>query len=358
MNREIEVKSKIRDYCVNVTDDCVWELERYLNNNKFSSIFVLTDRNLTHKQSNFINYLTKKNNVSIYEICPGGEEKNLDNAKAIYELLVEKNFTKRDLLISFGGGVVGDLGGFIAATFNRGMNFIQIPTTLLSQVDSSIGGKVAVHLGILTNMIGAIYPPIMTLICPRFLETLPSREFSCGMSEIIKIAFLHDESLWNDIKTFSAVENREILEGIIVKSVLAKKKIVENDEFEIGDRLSLNFGHTFSHALESVTNHETFLHGEAVAIGMVFEIQLSLRLGLMNEKEAEEFLKILGRYQLPTNVTLSDELCSRLISVLKTDKKNRHHKVRFILPEKGGYMFRDFDFDDPFIIGEIKKFVR
>lgn len=205
-----------------------------------------------------------------YVVDAGEKTKSLVTANELYDFLTEKDFSRSDSLIGLGGGVIGDLTGFVASTYMRGLSFIQVPTSLLAQVDSSIGGKTGVNCEKAKNLIGTFAQPDGVLIDPNTLETLPQRRLSEGMAEVIKCALIQDINLWRQLRKMTKME--DILtnsESIIKKALNVKKNLVERDEFDQGDRLLLNFGHTIGHGLEASENYEMISHGEAVALGMV-----------------------------------------------------------------------------------------
>ena len=235
------------------------------------------------------------------------------------------------------------------------MRFIQVPTTLLSQVDSSIGGKVGVHFNELTNMIGAIYPPEFTIVNLKFLDTLPQREFCCGMSEVIKMAYIYNASLLNVLTKADNISEK--MEYIISKSIEIKKDVIENDEFENHKRLSLNFGHTLGHAIETLYGHLEYLHGEAVAIGMVFEAKLSLDEGKLSKSKYNKLLAALKKHSLPTFINLNDDSIARIAEIIKTDKKNSSDQIHFILPTEQGFSIYKIKKNSEKIINDLRKYL-
>ncbi|SQG83371.1 3-dehydroquinate synthase [Streptococcus uberis] len=355
LNKDIEVHSRLQNYSVIFSKDVIGTLNSKICDISKIRLLVLTDRNVYfHQRQLFLN-LENKFNCFTHIIEPGGNSKSLTKVQKLYDILIENNFNKGDILLAIGGGVVGDLGGFTAATFNRGMRFIQVPTTLLSQVDSSIGGKVGIHYNELTNMIGAIYPPEFTIVNLKFLDTLPQREFCCGMSEIIKMAYIYNASLLN---VLTKAENiSEKMEYIISKSIEIKKDVIENDEFENHKRLSLNFGHTLGHAIETLYGHLDYLHGEAVAIGMVFEAKLSLDEGKLSKSKYNKLLVALKKHSLPTFINLNDDSMARIAEIIKTDKKNSSDQIHFILPTEQGFSIYKIKKNSEKIINDLRKYL-
>jgi 3-dehydroquinate synthase len=247
------------------------------------------------------------NNIQAKELkiitLPDGEEyKNLENIEFALDRLFDAKYDRNSLIIAFGGGVIGDMSGFIASIFLRGIDFIQIPTTLLSMVDSSVGGKTGVNNKYGKNLIGAFYQPEAVYIDTHFLSTLPKREFSAGMAEVIKMAVMFDEKFFKDLE-----ENNIKIEEIIYKAIELKAWVVSEDEKEKGIRSVLNYGHTFAHVIENITNYKKYLHGEAVAIGMVMANRLAIKLGYFSEEENKRVINLLKRYSLPTYFKIKNE---------------------------------------------------
>jgi len=245
------------------------------------------------------------------------------------DLLFDAKFDRNSTLIAFGGGVIGDMTGFIASIFLRGIKFVQIPTTLLAMVDSSVGGKTGINNKYGKNLIGSFYQPEAVFIDTHFLTTLEKREFAAGMAEIIKMAVMFDKEFFEKIK------NSELsLEEMIKRAVELKAEIVNQDEKEKGIRSVLNYGHTFGHVIENITNYKTYLHGEAVAIGMIMANELSKKLGFLSQKEADEIKKVLKENNLPTEFKIKD--IDEFYNHFFLDKKTMDNKIKFIIPEKIG----------------------
>lgn len=258
----------------------------------------------------------------------GEENKNFDTLTEVYEKIIDSGIKRGDLLIAFGGGVVGDLAGFAASTIYRGMDFIQIPTTLLAQVDSSVGGKVAVDTSRGKNLVGSFYQPKMVIIDPELLKTLDEREVRSGMAEVIKYGAIYDNEFFNYLIEKDCLKSSmEDIETIIKRCCEIKAKIVEVDELDIGLRMILNFGHTFGHAIEKHYNYTKYTHGEAISIGMYEITKLGEKLGITKAGESEKIKRILKNYNLPVEdeVKLED-----LVEIMKTDKKNISGILNFI----------------------------
>lgn len=265
-------------------------------------------------------------------LVPDGEQaKSLSVAEKVYGELIEHGFERKDAIIALGGGVVGDLAGFIASTYERGITYIQVPTTLLAQVDSSVGGKVAVNHPLGKNMIGTFYQPSLVYIDVATLITLSERDYACGMAEVIKYAFIKGEPLLGLLQERKDdIEAREVdvLSEIVTMSCSIKAEIVEADERDLGQRAVLNYGHTLGHAIESVSGY-LYNHGEAVAIGMVFAAGLSERLGLLSEKDVELHRQVIDMYGLPTSMHAAG--IDDFIKVMERDKKRSMGGHVFVL---------------------------
>ncbi len=267
---------------------------------------------------------------------PDGENyKNRESLDLILENLFNHRFDRGSLLIAFGGGVIGDMTGFAASVFQRGIDFIQIPTTLLSQVDASVGGKTGINNRFGKNLIGAFYQPKAVYIETDFLKTLPAREFGAGVAEIVKMAVTFDADFFAFLES-ADLHKREDLALAIRKSVETKARVVGEDEKEKGIRAVLNYGHTFAHVIENLTGYSRYLHGEAVAIGMVMANKLAVKLGYMEPKEAERIEALLRKYHLPVSFKIEDT--ERFYEAFFLDKKSENEVIKFILPHHiGGY---------------------
>ena len=275
---------------------------------------------------------------------PDGEEyKNLETIENILNELFEHKLDRKSLLIAFGGGVIGDMAGFAASIYQRGIDFIQIPTTLLSQVDASVGGKTGVNNKYGKNLIGAFYQPKAVYINPAFLKTLPPREFAAGVAEIVKMAVMFDKEYFNFLGN-ADFSDETVLKEAIRRSVELKAWVVNQDEKEAGIRAVLNYGHTFGHVIENETNYNTYLHGEAVAIGMVMANALAVELGLFTQEEAERVKALLKRASLPTDYTISD--VDDFYEHFFLDKKSAKGSIKFILPNGMGHYKVVSDIDE------------
>lgn len=303
---------------------------------KGKKIFILTDKNVDRfygdrvlKELSDFGYDTKK-----LVLEPGEETKGFFTLPRVYDELLNFKLTRSDLILTLGGGVIGDLGGFIASTFLRGVPFIQVPTTLLAQVDSSVGGKVGVDLDKGKNLVGSFYHPKKVIIDPEVLNSLSDRVFNDGMAEVIKYGCIKDKEFFNNLLQY---ENKEEvmnnIEYIIHNCCKIKKEVVEKDEKDTGERMLLNFGHTIGHAVEQYYNYNKYTHGEAVAIGM-HEITKISEASFETEKGTADIIKnILIKYNLPYKLDIDINEIKEAISL---DKKNIDNKLNLIFLNKIG----------------------
>ena len=277
--------------------------------------------------------------VSMFVFPAGEVNKTLNTVRDLYEHLILEKFDRKDMLVALGGGVVGDLTGFAAATYLRGIGFIQIPTTLLSQVDSSIGGKTGVDFDAYKNMVGAFHMPRLVYMNLNVLKTLPERQFACGMGEIIKHGLIQDSDYLEKLSTYQKEireKNYAALLWMVAGSCKVKRHVVEEDPTEQGIRAWLNFGHTIGHSVEKLKDF-TLCHGECVAIGCAAAAWMSWKRGLISEKEKEAAEQLLLDYQLPVRVKgLKPE---DIVKTTKLDKKMDAGKVKFVLLKKIGEAF-------------------
>jgi 3-dehydroquinate synthase len=278
--------------------------------------------------------------VCIHLIPPGEQHKNLASIEKIYDAAFENRLERASTMLALGGGVIGDMTGFAAATWLRGINFVQVPTTLLAMVDASVGGKTGVNHPQGKNLIGAFYQPKFVLIDPTVLKTLPVREFRAGMAEVIKYGVIWDADLFTKLEAAEEIDRYEtidpdLLDLILERSCRAKAEVVSQDERESGLRAILNYGHTLGHAVESLTHYETFVHGEGVAIGMALAGAIASRMNLWTAAETQRQDVLIKKAGLPTECP-NDLAIAAILNTLQSDKKVKSGKVRFILPTKIG----------------------
>jgi len=288
--------------------------------------------------------------LDILIVEPGEHSKAPDVAADLWEQMLDQGTDRKSVVLALGGGVVGDLAGFVAATFCRGLRFVQIPTTLLAQVDSSVGGKVGINLPGGKNMVGAFWQPRGVLIDVDVLQSLPEREYRAGLAEVIKYGVIQDAEFFAYLETnIEKINTRDaaVLTRIVERCCRLKADVVEQDEREeTGLRSILNYGHTFCHAFEAATNYETLLHGEGVAIGMMCAARLAERMGRIDAAFVERQRKLLEAVGLPLDVPDVDR--NELVELMYRDKKVERGKLRFVLPTRLGHveLVRDVVTDD------------
>lgn len=327
---------------------------------KTSKIMVVFDSNTAfYYQKSFMDFMKGFCLKPFSFVFEAGEEnKNLTTVSSLYEELIQNQFQRNDVLIAFGGGVVGDLTGFAAATYLRGIRFIQIPTSLLAMADSGIGGKTGVDFLAYKNMVGAFYQPSLVYMNLSLLTTLPEREYLSGMAEIIKSAYIKKASLLPSlIEKAKNIVSRSYteLEPILYEACLIKKEVVENDFMEKGERALLNFGHTLGHAIEKLLSFR-LLHGECVSIGMMLAMDLSIKKGYMKEDDLKKMEELLSNYKLPTrlpnDLSFSPE---DVLAASKLDKKMEAGGIKFILLKEEGKAVIDKTVSDEEILYCLKE---
>ena len=326
------------DYEVVFGDAGVESLNQLLKQAHYSSLFILVDSN-THPDCLplLLEVLETDRTVDIIEIEAGEEHKHIETCMGVWETLSENGADRKSVMINLGGGVVTDLGGFVASTFKRGIDFINIPTSLLAMVDASVGGKTGVDLGVLKNQIGVIQQPQLVWVSDSFLGTLPKEEFRSGYAEMLKHGLIADPAYWKQLADYSQFTTESLL-PTIHHSVGIKNEVVKQDPTEQGWRKILNFGHTLGHAVESYAlqspDQKTLLHGEAIAVGMVLEAYLSVSLCGMPMSVAETIKKVF--LSIFDKEEFSPTAQKKILELLIFDKKNSHGQVNFMLLEAIG----------------------
>ena len=322
-----------KGYKVLFSEKAYADLQSLLESSSYSSVFILVDTNTQgYCLPLFLEYFPDLEAAPVLSIDAGEEHKHLESCQGVWQQLSDMGADRKSLLINVGGGVVTDLGGFVAAAFKRGIDFVNVPTTLLSMVDASVGGKTGVDLGGLKNQIGIITHPKMVIVDTRYLNTLPENEYKSGYAEMLKHGIIRDQKYFRELSTFKSLKDPNI-EDFIHHSVEIKNTVVTEDLFESNLRKILNFGHTLGHAIETYClthpNKTSLLHGEAIAIGMITEAYLATLLSGLSKTAAEEiksvFLKIFPK------VSFSKEDITSILELLRYDKKNSHGKVKFVL---------------------------
>ena len=320
-------------YSIFFNGDCYSYLQQLLAQGHYTGIFIVTDENTsTHCLPAFLANLATELPFEIIEIEAGEANKNINTCIEVWHALTDLGAERKSLMINIGGGVVTDLGGFVASTFKRGMDFINVPTSLLAMVDASVGGKTGVDLGVLKNQVGIINNPVAVLVDTQFLQTLPQEQMRSGLAEMLKHGLIADKDYWEQFKDLGSLTTFD-LGGLIYRSVEIKNEVVTQDPTEKGLRKILNFGHTLGHAIESyfleAPDKAPLLHGEAIAIGMILESYLSLQKGYITQSEYVEVKDtISGIYN---KVSFSANDIEFIIRLLSHDKKNEGGRVMYTL---------------------------
>ncbi len=342
----INVKTHQSNYDIIIENGAFDSVSRNISDLiKDRKIFLVTDDNVDllygkKLDSMFLGFEYKK------IVLPNGEKtKCTQYLNELYSEMASFKISRSDIVIAFGGGVIGDLAGFAASTFLRGIDYIQIPTTLLSQVDSSVGGKVAIDLPEGKNLVGSFYPPKRVIIDPLLLKTLPKRVFNDGMAEVIKYGAIRDAEL------FAKLEGNieDCLEDVICTCINIKKQIVQNDEFDTGERMILNFGHTFGHAVEKLCNYTDYTHGEGVAIGMLRITEKSEKMGITKKGTSQKLKELLRKYDLVFDDYTFD--ADKAYDVLTLDKKSSKSTINYIMISKiGEVVIKEITKEDRFLV--------
>lgn len=336
--KELRVNLKENSYDILIEKGLFQKLGQLLRGKIPSQkVTVVTDENLNSIYGRELkeNLESSGYEVKIIVIEPGEKSKSLRTLERVYGELCTFKMTRSDLLVTFGGGVVGDLGGFAAATYLRGIPYIQVPTSLLSQIDSSVGGKVAIDLPYGKNLVGNFYQPKAVFIDPELLKTLKHRFLVDGMGEVIKTGCIKSSSLVEELSKYHGYkELLENIEDIIYKCCYIKKTVVEIDERDDGERMKLNFGHTIGHAIEKYFNYETYTHGAAVAIGLAEVTRKSEHMGITKKGTAKSLESLLSKYELPYEMPEIDR--GKMLQAVTLDKKNIKETLNLILIREFG----------------------
>ena len=360
---KLYVKTGNKKYPIFIGNNILNKVKTILKDNliNFNQCLIIIDKNVPKGLINkILNSLSKKK-VFLYYFNSSEKNKDQKSINNILSILLSKNFNRNDCIISVGGGITGDVSGFAASIFKRGLKFVNIPTTLLSQVDSSIGGKTGINSKYGKNLIGAFYQPSLVISDIIFLKSLPKREIVCGYGEILKHAIISDKKFF----TFLDINGSQILnlkspliEKAIFKSCSIKKKVVEADEKEMGVRKILNFGHTFAHAYEATLGYSKKLnHGEAVILGIKTAARFSLSNNILNIKEFNMLENHLNKLNLPRNISkfFSIKNLNKILSFMRKDKKNNTNKINLVLIKRIGSPIYKLQFDEKKINLFLKK---
>ena len=360
---KLQVKTGNQIYPILIGNNILSKLKTILKENfiNFNQCLIIADKNVPKKLINKILNSLPKKNVSLLYFNSSEKNKNQKSINNILSILLSKNFKRNDCIISVGGGITGDISGFAASIFKRGLKFINIPTTLLSQVDSSIGGKTGINSKYGKNLIGSFYQPSLVISDIIFLKSLPKREIVCGYGEILKHAIIADKKFFNflDINGSQILNLKSpLIEKAIFKSCSIKKRVVEADEKEMSVRKILNFGHTFAHAYEAALGYSKKLnHGEAVILGIKTASKFSLSNNIINVKEFYLIENHLNKLDLPRDINkfFSIKDLNKISSFMKKDKKNNTNKINLVLLKKIGSPIYNVQFDEKKISLFLKK---
>ena len=341
---KLKINTKSENYSIIIGSNIVKNLTLYLNKNSiyFNQCLLVIDKRVPSKMVSKISKSLKKKKIFKFSFNSSEKNKNFNSINKILKILLKKNFSRLDCVISIGGGITGDVCGFAASLYKRGVRFINIPTTLLSQVDSSVGGKTGINTKEGKNLIGSFYQPKIVISDTEFLKTLPKREIICGYGEILKHSLIGNKSFYNFLnRNINEILNltSPFIEKTIYESCKIKKKIIEKDEKEKGLRKILNFGHTFAHAFEASLGYSKKLnHGESVILGMKIALRFSLKKKLMKEKDFNSIIKHFSNPILSFSIKKFFKLkdLNKIIFFMLKDKKNKSNKINLVLLKKIG----------------------
>lgn len=341
---KLNIKTKLDNYPIMIGSKIIKNLGIYLRKNSinFQKCLLVIDKNVPQYMVSKVTKALKNKDISKFFLIANEKNKNLNNVHKILKILLKKNYSRSDCLITVGGGITGDIGSFAASLFKRGLIFINVPTTLLAQVDSSIGGKTGVNTKEGKNLIGSFYQPKMVITDTEFLKTLSRREIICGYGEIFKHSLILNKSFYKYLdKYLSNILNLEspFIERAILQSCKIKKSIVEKDEKEIGKRKILNFGHTFAHAYEATLGYSKKLnHGEAVILGIISALRFSLSIKLLSKNEFHKVINHILKIKISSDIKnyFSKKNLDKILTFMTKDKKNTSQKINLILMKRIG----------------------
>lgn len=360
--RQVDVGLGDRSYTIRIGTGLLERVHDYVRDAGLKGrIALVTDSNVLPLYGHEVRELLSDAgfDVLLCDIPAGEASKNLDLTKELYEKLLRARLDRTSGVVALGGGVVGDLAGFVASTYMRGIALIQVPTTLLAQVDSSVGGKVGVNLPEAKNMVGSFYQPRAVIIDTNTLQTLPQREYRAGLAEVAKYGVISDANLFALLEARREAvlaQDRDMLEEIIEICCRIKADVVEQDERECGIRIILNYGHTIGHAIEAVSEYEQFRHGEAIAIGMDGAARIAAKIGLTDEDFVNRQAGLLESVGLP--LTWSDMPANDVLQAMKMDKKRTGGVLRFVLPCEAGRVTVREGVDEAVVIESLKELAR
>jgi 3-dehydroquinate synthase len=340
--QRVKVELGARSYEILIGRDLVAELgQRCRKLGLGARCAIITDENVApHYGNETVRSLEAADFLPTMVTLPAGEKtKSLKYVGDCYDALSKHRLERKSFIVALGGGVIGDLAGFVAASYLRGISFVQVPTTLLAQVDSSVGGKVGINLKAGKNLVGSFYQPKLVVCDLATLDTLPTRELSAGMAEVIKYGIIYDAAFFRGLERQMEIAMRRdptVLAKIIARCCEIKAEVVSQDETETSVRAILNFGHTIGHALEAISGYGKYLHGEAISIGQVLAARLSERVSGFAAGETERIRNLLTRANLPTTVKFSAGQRAKLLAAMKMDKKVSAGEIKFVLAREIG----------------------
>ena len=360
---KIQIKTKSQRYPIFIGSNIIYSLDKILKKEKlnFNKCLIIADSKISKIKINKIAQSLKNKKIVIFYYKANEKNKDQKNINKILEVLLKNNLNRNDCILSIGGGITGDMSGYASSIYKRGLKFINIPTTLLAQVDSSIGGKTGINTKYGKNLIGTFYQPNLVITDVSFLKTLPKREIICGYGEILKHAIIANKKFFNYLeKNYSKILTLKspFIEKAIFKSCLIKKNVVEKDEKEKNFRKTLNFGHTFAHAYEATKNFTNKLnHGEAVLLGIKTATKFSYKEKLINKNEMKLISNHLFYAKLPNKIVkfFSIKELEKILSFMIKDKKNSNNKINLILLKRIGKTILNRNYTQKYISAFLKK---
>ena len=360
---KLNINTKLENYSIIIGSNIIKDLAAYCKKNSiiFDKCLLIIDSKVPGRMISKVTKSLNRKKISKFRFNANEKNKNLNNINKILQILLNKNFSRQDCIIAIGGGITGDVGGFVASLYKRGLQFINLPTTLLSQVDSSVGGKTGVNTKEGKNLIGSFYQPKIVISDTDFLKSLPKREIICGYGEIFKHSLILNKIFYNYLnKNSKKILNLKtpFIEKVIYESCKIKKMIIEKDEREKGIRKILNFGHTFAHAYEATLGYSKKLnHGEAVILGIITALRFSLNVRLIKIREYEAIIRHVHDMKLPSNIKtyFSPKNLNTILSFMMKDKKNISKKINLILLKKVGSAVINNQYDNLKIKTFLKK---
>jgi 3-dehydroquinate synthase len=355
--KTLQVELEDRSYPIHIGEDLLEHSELIKPHIHGRQVMIVTNETIAPLYLERVLRLFQDSETATVILPDGEEYKTLDTLNQVFTALLEKHFNRRCTLVALGGGVIGDITGFAAASYQRGVNFIQIPTTLLAQVDSSVGGKTGVNHPLGKNMIGAFYQPQCVLADTQTLNTLDDRQLSAGIAEVIKYGLINDPELfvWLENNIPALLQRKpEALAYAIERSCADKAAVVAADEREAGRRALLNLGHTFGHAIETATGYGNWLHGEGVACGMFMAATLSCHQGWINDEQLQRIKALIQQARLPV-LPPASMTAAQFLDIMAVDKKNIDKKIRLILMKDIGQSFISDDYDNALLQRTIQE---